>query len=99
MKDYDEKVEGIIGIIDDGIKDSCMQCDWAHEARDSGDREAAMMFHTEAHKRLTSAKEWLEKHKEMLLDPHNAEDVAEVFVKRLEDRIAHAMAKVTGFKP
>ena len=59
MKDY-EKVEGIIGIIDDGIKDACMQCDWAREARDGGDREGAMMFHTEAHKRLSAAKEWLE---------------------------------------
>lgn len=98
MKDY-EKVEGIIGIIDDGIKDACMQCDWAREARDGGDREGAMMFHTEAHKRLSAAKEWLEKHREMLTDPHHAEETSEVFIKRLEDRLAHAMAKVTGFKP
>lgn len=94
-----DKMEGIIGIIDDGIKDAMMQCSWACDSREAGDKEAAMMFHSEAHKRLSSAKDWFDKHREMMLDPHNAEDVAEAFVKRLDDRIAHAMAKVTGFKP
>lgn len=98
MKDH-EKIAGIIGIIDDGIKDACMECDWAKEAKGKDDRESAMMFHTEAHKRLTSAKEWLDRHREMMLDEHNAPAVAEAFLKRMEDRIDHAMAKVSGFKP
>jgi hypothetical protein len=89
-----DKLEGIIGIIDDGIKDAWMQCDWACKAHDSGDREAEAMFKAEAHKRISGAKEWLDKHREMMLDPKNAETVAAVFVHRLDDKIAHATAKM-----
>lgn len=95
----DEKIHGIIGIIDDGIKDACMQCDWACEARDRGDKEGMAMFHTEAQKRLMSAREWFEKHRAVMLDPHNAEAVAEVFVKRLDERLNHAMVKLNSMKP
>lgn len=97
MANY-SKIEGIIAVIDDSIKDAAMQCDWACEAKDAGERETAMMFHGEASKRLTGAKEWLEKNREMLHDPKNAEAVAKIMVRRLEDKITHMMSKTAGFK-
>lgn len=97
MKNH-EKIEGIIGIIDDGITDACMQIDWAEEARERGEKEAAAMFQSEAGKRTAGAKEWYDKHRDILLAPENAEAVADVFVHRMGSRLSEVVARLGTMK-
>lgn len=98
MMVHEDKIEGIIAVIDDGIKDAHMQIDWACDAKEDGERDTAAMFHSEATKRLTGAKDWYEKCREMLLDPKNSEAVAKAFVRRMDEKLSHAIARVSGFK-
>lgn len=92
-----EKIAGVIAVIDDGIKDAQMQMDWACAAKDDGDREAAAMFQNEAMKRLTGAREWCDKCREMMEDPGNAETVAKVFVRRMDEKLSYTIARVKDF--
>lgn len=93
-----EKIEGIIGIIDDGIKDACMQMDWAEEARERGEKEVAAMFQSEAGKRAAGAREWYDKNRDALLASENAEAVAAVFVHRMGDRLSEVITKLGMMK-
>lgn len=89
-----EKIEGIIGIIEDGIKDSCMQMDWAEKAKQEGDTASAALFESEAQKRLMSAKEWLDKNKEFLKAKENSEKVALKFVEQTEKKLNEAFGRM-----
>lgn len=88
------KIDGIIGIIDDGIRDSCMQMDWAAEARGAGDKEAAAEFEAEAQKRIVAAREWMEKNRDVLESKENADDVAAVFVARMDQKLGEVLGRV-----
>lgn len=90
-----EKIDGIIGIIEDGIKDSCMQTEWAEKAKEDGDTASAALFESEAQKRLMSAKEWLEKNKEFLKAKENSEKVALKFVERMEKKLNEAIGQMS----
>lgn len=92
-------MEWIIGVINDGVTDAEMECEWAHKAKDSGERDSAAMLHSEATKRISGAKEWFEKNREALYDPKNAEAVAKAFLGKWEERLAQVMARMNGFKP
>lgn len=92
------KIDGIISIIDDCIRDACMQYDYAAEAKSAGERESAALFQAEAAKRISGAREWLEKNREILKDGKNAEAVAEVFIRRMDERIAESMSKISALK-
>lgn len=90
-----EKIDGIIGIIEDGIKDSCMQLEWAEKAKDDGDKESAALFDAEAQKRLMSARDWFEKNKEFLKAKENSEEVAHKFVERMEKKLNEAISQMS----
>ena len=91
-------VEGVIATIDDGLKDAGMLCGWASDAKHGEMPGQAELFHEEAEHRIEGARQWWDKHKEMLHDPKNAEMVASAFLKRLEDKLAHMKAKSAGYK-
>lgn len=91
-------LEGVIATIDDGLKDAGMLCEWACDAKHSEMHGQAEMFHEEAEHRIDGARQWWDKHKEMLHDPKNAEMVAAAFLKRLEDKLAHMKAKSAAYK-
>lgn len=95
---YKDKIAGVIDVIDDGIKDSCMLLDMACDAKADGERDAAVMFHSEAAKRLSGAKDWYDKCREMLHDPKNSEEVAKIFLRHMDEKLSHAVARMNGFK-
>lgn len=87
------KIEGIIEIIEDGMKDTRKECMWAEEMMHSGDKESSELFRNEANKRLQGVKEMLEKHAQMLDDPSAATAIAKAWKRRLESEIAERMQK------
>lgn len=91
-------IEGIIATIDDGLKDAGMLCEWACEAKHDDMSEQAEMFHEEAEHRIEGARQWWDKHKDMLRDPKYSPMVAEAFLKRMEDKLAHMKAKSAAYK-
>lgn len=95
---HKDKIEGVIDIIEDGLKDSHMLLDLACDAKQGGEKEAVVMFHSEAAKRLSGAKDWYDKCRELLHDPKNSEEVAKVFLHHMEDKLSHAVARSNGFK-
>lgn len=54
-------VEGMVRTVSDGLKDAWMQLEWAEEAREAGEPEAAMLHLDEAKQRLSRLGEWHKK--------------------------------------
>lgn len=87
------KVEYILEMIEDGMKDARKECMWSEELMRSGDKESSEMFKQESTKRLQGVKEMLEKHGQMLEDPSSAPAIAKAWKKRLESEVAERMQK------
>lgn len=51
-------VDGMVRTVSDGLKDAWMQLEWAEEAKEAGDHEAAMLHLEEAKQRAARLTEW-----------------------------------------
>ena len=89
------KIEGIIEMIEDGMRDARKECMWCEEMQNTTDAE---MFRTEATKRIQGVKEMLEKHSQMLEDPSAAPAIAKAWKKRLDAEIAEKMGMLQKYK-
>lgn len=88
------KVEYILEMIEDGMKDARKECMWADELTHQGDKDGAEMFRAEGQKRLQGVKDVLEKHGAMLDEPAAAVPIAKAWKKRIENEIAERMQKL-----
>lgn len=57
MHDY-KVVDGMVRTVSDGLKDAWMQLEWAEEAKEAGEHEAAMLHLEEAKQRVARLGEW-----------------------------------------
>ena len=92
------KIEGIIEMIEDGMRDARKECMWCEEMQNTTDKEGAEMFRAEATKRIQGVKEMIEKHSQMLEDPSAAPAIAKAWKKRLDAEIAEKMSTLQKYK-
>lgn len=58
---HSERTAHMTKVILDGLRDAEMQIGYAHEAKEAGDTESAILFRDQAEKRLDIAEEWYER--------------------------------------
>ena len=92
------KIEGIIEMFEDGLRDARKECMWTEEMQNGTDKEGAEMFRNEATKRIQGVKEMLDKHGQMLEDPSAAPAIAKAWKKRLDAEINEKMGMLQKYK-
>lgn len=92
------KIEGIIEMIEDGMRDARKECMWTEEMQNGTDKEGAEMFRNEATKRIQGVKEMLEKHGQLIEDPAAAPAIAKAWKKRLDAELVEKMNMLQKFK-
>lgn len=92
-----EIMHGIAKTAMDGIKDAEMQYEYAEEAAEHGNHEAAMLHIEEARKRLEGAKMWYDRGIKMYgehIDP-----LAETMMEHYRKWYRDVLDRVMTFKP
>ncbi len=92
------KIEGIIEMIEDGMRDARKECMWTEEMQNGTDKEGAEMFRNEATKRIQGVKEMLEKHGQLIEDPAAAPAIAKAWKKRLDAELVEKMNMLAKYK-
>ena len=92
-----EILHGIAKTAMDGVKDAEMQYEYAKEAAEHGNHEAAMLHIEEARKRLEGAKMWYARGMKMHGD--KIDPVAEMMMEHYRGWYRDLLDRVTKFKP
>lgn len=90
-------IKGVVKTIIDGIKDAQMQCEYAEEAMEHGEKQLHDLHMNEVKKRLTGVEEWYKKANELFPNKEHS-PVLDIFTKEYKDWYQKLKHKADAYK-
>lgn len=90
-------IKGMVKTIIDGIKDAQMQCEYADEAMEHGEKQLYDLHMAELKKRLSGVEEWYKKANELFPNKERS-PVLDIFTKEYKDWYQKLKHKAETYK-